>query len=175
MPARHRGGFATGRKLLRGVGAGDVEQAILHGRATHIGGDQGFRHQIADPLIACTPVIAASAATAMAEFKRKPAAENRQASQDRLLLRGQDAMAPVKRRAQRLLPRECGTANGGQRHDGVAKPLCQAAQPIEVDARGGQFDGQGNAIEPPADLYHNRHVGIGEDEAIQAGDGPLDK
>ena len=67
-------------------------------------------------------------------------------------------MAPVQRRLQRLLARHTSAASGQQR-----EPVAQAIDDfrrLQVPSLGcRQLDGEGNAVETPADLLHRYDVG----------------
>ena len=76
-------------------------------------------------------------------------------------------MTPLQRSTQRLMAgiqaqRGAGTAEQGQ---ALAKTITHAANTQQCDARGGQFDGQGNAIELRADINDQRYVFFGQSEA----------
>ena len=96
--------------------------------------------------------------------QRAAADEHREATIQHLLVRSEQVVAPGDRLAQGLL------ANGQ-----IAGPACQRSQPVlqpreqrlrreNVDTRGGELDGQGQAIEAVADLDDRVYVPIGDGE-----------
>ncbi|MNP60547.1 hypothetical protein D3C76_1556410 [compost metagenome] len=51
----------------------------------------------------------------------------------------------------------------------------QTLQAKVRDLRGRQFQGQRNAVQAPADIDHQRQLGVGQLKAVVVGHGPLDK
>ncbi len=81
--------------------------------------------------------------------------------------------APVDHRPQRPVPGQRGAAAAGQQPEPVVQtgrdlPRRQRAQPGR-----GEFDGQRQAVQPPADLHHGRHVLAGHREPGPHCGGPV--
>ena len=82
--------------------------------------------------------------------------EYRDATQDGLLGRRQQIVAPVQRRTQRLVPRQCKPAPLRQDGEHVVQPAGQRGNAEEFHAGCGKFDGERNAIQAPADFGDGR-------------------
>ncbi len=77
---------------------------------------------------------------------------------------------PVDHRAQGLLPGQQGAAAAGQQPETVVEPVGQLPRGEHPQAGRGEFDGERQAVQPPADLGAGRRVVV--DAETGAGGGP---
>ena len=88
------------------------------------------------------------------------AGEHRQPIEDQLLVCRQQVVRPGHCGAQTAMPVDR-SATSGQQAEPVIQPVQQLRQPERRHRRGGQFDGQGQTVQPSTDLVDDRHlVGI---------------
>ena len=77
---------------------------------------------------------------------------------------GQQVVAPVDQRAQRLLARQRGAAAAGQQPEAVVQPRGDLLRRKHLDARGRQLDRQRDAVQPVADLRDGGRIGVRQRE-----------
>src|ERR1017187_3976901 len=82
-------------------------------------------------------------------------------------------MAPVERGAQGALARRGGAVTRAKHGEAVAEAPGDLLRGERAGARRGQFDGQRNAIQGPADGGHSLAVVLGEDETGARRRGPV--
>lgn len=98
------------------------------------------------------------------------AREDREAPEEDLLVRGEQAIAPVDGGPQRLVARQCAAAAAGEEAEAVVEALLELADGEAADAGGGELDGEGDAVEAAADLQGGREVLLVH---LEAGEGRL--
>ena len=81
--------------------------------------------------------------------------------QQPLLLRVEERVAPADRRAERPLAQRQVAIAGGEEVQGVVEPLQQGRGLEDADARGGELQGERQAVEAAADLGDRRGVDLG--------------
>ena len=84
--------------------------------------------------------------------------EDGQATQQQALRLRQQLIAPVERRAQRPMPRDCSAAPAGQQREAIAQAGGHLLDPQHGRAGRGEFDGERYAVEVPADRGNRREV-----------------
>ncbi len=101
--------------------------------------------------------------------------EHGQAAEDRPLRLGQQVVAPVDRRPQRLVPGDGGPAAAGQQ----AEPVVEAGRDLldreRPDARGGELDGERDAVQATAELGDRARILVGQANDGLDRPGPLDE
>jgi hypothetical protein len=88
---------------------------------------------------------------------------------------GQQPVAPVERRPERLLARRGGAAAGREHAEAVLEPRRKVLYRQDAHAGGGQLEGQGDAVQPPAHLGHRRGVVERQGELRQRRRRPVDE
>ncbi len=108
-------------------------------------------------------------------FERKVARKNRKPPEQHSLWLGQQFVAPVDQRAQRLLPRERRAVAARQQPETVVQAGGNGLDADRAHARGGELDRQRDAIQPVADLRDVRGVVLGQVKRRLRGDRALDE
>ncbi len=103
------------------------------------------------------------------------AGENREPPQGHAGGGIEQVVAPVEQRAQGLMARQGGARAAGEQLQPVVEPLSEAAQPEDVDACGGEFDGERHAVERAADIAHHGRIGVVELVFAEGGGGAFDE
>src|SRR5688500_5297721 len=99
-------------------------------------------------------------------FNIEHTGEYRDSTQQSSLARREQTIAPIERSYQSALSFRAGSPPSEQ-IEAIVELLQQATDAERLDARGGEFDGQGKSIETPTDLGDRRRVGIAELERLQ--------
>ena len=106
--------------------------------------------------------------------RQRPAAgEDGQAPEEGPLRLGEQGVAPVHRRGQGLLPGERGAAPAGQQAEAVVQLTQEVPHRQDGRAGGGQLQGQGDPVQPAAQLGHRPRVLGAQREARPGGAGAL--
>jgi hypothetical protein len=108
-------------------------------------------------------------------LERETSSENCETVQNRALGFGEQLVAPVERRAERLVPRQRGAAAAGQETKPIIKACRELSQSKRVDPAGGEFDCECNAVEPAANIGNDRRVGVGQLKSVKHRGSPFDK
>jgi hypothetical protein len=152
-------------ELLRGI----LAQALEHGELRGLVRPDGPPQQalVDQRGGGGEDVHARLAAQALGRLEGPAADEDRQAPEQRALGRRKQVIAPGDGRAQRAVPRrEVVRAAGEQEH-----PLPQAGRQLpwceQLQAGRGQLEGEGEAVEPHADLRHGPGIAGGDREVRQ--------
>src|SRR5580700_6292303 len=77
-------------------------------------------------------------------------------------------IAPVERCTESLMPGQRRAASAPDQLEILVEQRCSASNSIDSDAGGGQFKGEGNAIQSAADLGDDRRIGIRKLQRIAA-------
>ena len=85
-------------------------------------------------------------------LERETAGEDPEPAKHRLFVGRQQSVAPLQRRAQRLVPAQHDAGAGGEDVEPFVQPRAQALHAQQWEACGRKLDGQRNAIQSPADL-----------------------
>ena len=93
------------------------------------------------------------------------ARKDSQAAQGDLLGGGEQVVAPVHRRRQRLVPGHSSADPSGEQPEALIQSPGQVLGAEDPDAGGGELEGQGDAVEAPADLGDGGGVGLARTEA----------
>src|SRR2546422_23644 len=81
----------------------------------------------------------------------KSPSENGEATEDSLLATIEERMAPIKRRTKRAVPRNAGATRADQKREEVTEPRGKLGNCCVSQPRGGQLDGERDAVDRPAD------------------------
>jgi hypothetical protein len=158
---QHQGtGFAVGRLLLPQKAVVFERCQVVH----HVerGGARSIRG-------------ARGGADRLGGLQRATPYEHCQAGEERLLARRQKGIAPVDGAPERLLASRQVTPPARQQPEPAAQARQQRLRRQELDARGGQFQGQGQAVQPATELGHGRRVGVRDLEVWSDRSGALDE
>ena len=98
------------------------------------------------------------APTASAAASVQPPAKTASRRSERPLRLGQQVVAPVERRPQRLLARQRRPAAAGQQPEAVVQPRGDLLDRQRPHPRRRQLERQRDAVQPPADRGHRRRV-----------------
>ena len=129
MASCERVELAAFRELLEGVGTHRIEQPVLCDRTAHFGRDERLRHQVREIVdhVRCDDVFAGY--HGRCGLQRERPGEDRQAAQDHALHGGEQFVAPVERRAQRLVARQRRALAAGQQTEAVVQACGQPFDP----------------------------------------------
>ena len=100
----------------------------------------------------------------LGRLQRPAAGEHRQPPQQRPLRLGEQVVAPVDQRPQRLLAGQRRAAAAGQQPEAVVQPRRDLLHRQRLHPRRRQLDRQRDAVQPLADLRHGRRVLLRECE-----------
>ena len=103
------------------------------------------------------------------------AGEDRKPAQHEALGVGQQPVAPVQRRLQRLLPRRRGALALPEQIEALVEQCRGLLQAVGLDPAGGEFDRQRHAVELAADPGDDRGIGIVERDLRAAGRGTFEE
>ena len=93
---------------------------------------------------------------------RECADEGRQSAQHEPLDLRKLGIAPVERGTEGAVPRQGRAAALHQQLEAIVEPGGQSCHAKRVDAACRYFYGEGNSVEPAADLRHERRLGVGK-------------
>ena len=110
-------------------------------------------------------VDAAVGGHALRALEPEAADEDAEPAKDGLLVGRQQAVAPVERGAQRLMAAQGQARAAGEDAKALVEAGAQAFDAEQRHACRGQLDGQGDAVEPPADVDDRRDVLLADREA----------
>ena len=156
MPAPDLVGFATRLEALERVGADRLEhrEARLAVRLFLLA-----EHVVVDSVD--RPARRPSAPqTASAAGSVQPPCEDGEAREERLLVGAEQVVAPVDRRAKRLLARRHVARAAGQQVKALLEPGEQRLRGEQLDPCGGKLDREREAVEADADLGNRRRVRV---------------
>ncbi len=105
----------------------------------------------------------------------EPTGEDGQTAEQRLFLGSEEVVAPGNRRAERVLAGRGIQAAAGQEAETIREPRQQRLGREDIDPSGGQLDGQGQAVQPPAGLGDGPGVGFVEGKLRPSCTRPLRK
>nr|BFE95926.1 hypothetical protein GCM10020185_64620 [Pseudomonas brassicacearum subsp. brassicacearum] len=161
-------------QLFQGIAAGGVQQAIAHLFIADLYIEQRFGDQLADrhQHLFGRDMLADDHRGGRGQVET--AHEHRQPPQAGLFAGREQREAPVQRGAQCLLAR-CGVGVVVKQGDAVLQLPVKLLQGETADLRGSQLDGQGNAVQPLADVDHQRHLAVAQFEVVTAGHRPFGK
>ena len=99
------------------------------------------------------------AAHLLGGVQRPRADEDREPAEERALVLGEQVVAPLEGGAQRAVPGGRVAGVGREHRHAVAQPVGELGRGEELRPRGGQLQGEGEAVEPSADLRDGLRVG----------------
>ena len=126
VPAAQPHDLAGRARPLVAVLPDRLQQPIPGDRSPGVGGldeDHGLVHELRQEVERLSGVELGSGADALDRLEREPACEHRQAAEQRLLRLREQVVAPVERRAQRLLARLRRPAASRQEAEPIVEPL----------------------------------------------------
>ena len=122
------------------------------------------------PVRSASPPQTASAAASV-----QPPCEDGEAREERLLVGAEQVVAPVDRRAERLLARGQVARAAGEEVEALLEPGEQRLRGEQLGARGGELDREREAVEADADLGDRGRVRVRHGEVGLDGAGALDE
>ena len=147
MPPRRLACLAGVRQLFLGIGSGGFQQAPAAARCVALQPKQGLGHQAGDA-VSGGPCRAAN--DRRRRVQREAPGEHRQPPQHDPFGVWQQVMAPVQRRAQRLVARQRRPATASQQGKAIVKTCQDMFDPQRNRPCGSKFDRQRHAVEPSA-------------------------
>lgn len=160
---------------LEQIGARRVEQTVAH----H-GADRSRRdHRLGDQAVDGIEQARAVDALVRHDFERgvdgEVTGEDGKPAQHEALGVGQEPVAPVQRRLQRLLPRRRGALALPEQIEAFVEQCGRLLQSVGLDPAGGELDRQRHAVELAADPGDDRGIGIVERDLRAAGHGTFEE
>ena len=153
-------------ELLDRVGAGRVEQPEPRFSAADIRDDQGFRHQIGQPVYRLGRWVCCIEGHRCGSLDSKAASKDAKRPEEPLLVLAQQVVAPIDDGPHGPMPRHrCATPRRQQRQ-AVVQAGRKGFNPQHLDAGGGELDGERQAIEPLANLDDRLGIRIGQREVF---------
>src|SRR5581483_10372271 len=98
----------------------------------------------------------------LCRLERATAAERRELREQLPRLRGEELVAPVERRLQRLLAEGQVTSAAREQLERALEPSCHRLRREELRARGRELEREREPVQPVADLGHGRRALLGE-------------
>src|SRR5262249_25010331 len=165
---------ALGELLLR-IGARRFKKAIGHRCAAKIRGHQRFRYQVGDAVGDVRRWDVVACCNCAGRFQREASGKYGEPAQHCALRFRQQVVAPVERRAERLVAWQRRAAASRQEAKPVVEARSEALYDEDIDAAGREFDRKRNSIKPAADVGDDGGVGVAQLEFVRDGGGPLDE
>ena len=116
-----------------------------------------------------------AAADGLGRGERAAAGEDGEAREERLLVGAEQVVAPVDRRAERLLAGGQVARAAGEEVEALLEPGEQRLGREQLRTRGGELDRERQAVEADADLGDRRRVRVRDREVGLHGPGALDE
>ena len=151
MAPQHRFGLAGCRELLECECTRGLEQAIAR-LGLAVRDHQRFVDQMPQQIEHEPLIDVFIADDLLRQFQSEAAGEHAEAAEHGLLVGGQQAVAPVECGAQRLVTPQLHARAAAQHVEHLVEPCVQAMHAEQRHARRGQFDGERNAVQSPADV-----------------------
>ncbi len=172
--SRDDGQLLGASELPAAIRLGRVEQTVAQCRTAGVDVHERLRDQLGDQ-VDRVGGLDVERADVDGRIERERAGEDRQAAQQPPLGGAEQVEAPVERRAERLVARYRRAAPvPHQLHAGV-EVRHDGLQAQRLDAAGGQFEGQGDAVELATQARHERCVVVPQFVASAARCRPLDE
>ena len=162
-------------QLLLGVLADALEQAVAGGAVLLLDDHEAAGHEMVQEVEDVEGIDAVAGRHRLCRLERPPAAEDGQPPQKHALVLGQQLVAPVDGGPQRLLAGHGRAVAAGEEAELVAETVEDLAGGEHVHARGGQLDGQRDAVEAPADVLDDSAVRVARVELPVPRAGPVDE
>ena len=116
-----------------------------------------------------------SGADSFGPLQRPAAGKHGESPEQRALYQVQQIVAPVDQRAQRLLARRCCSAALRQQPEAIVEPFGNRLHRQRAQPRGGELDGERDAVEAATDLDHRVRVPLAQGEGGLHRDRTLDE
>ena len=127
------------------------------GLATGVGGgDEGLVDQPAEHVEDLAGRHLVVGADRLGGGQLAAAGEHRQPGEQAAFVLEQQVVAPVHHRPQGLLAGQGGAGAPGEQPEAVVEPFGHGGQRQRAEAGGGELDGQGQAVQPAADVLDDR-------------------
>ena len=159
MMVARRGIVSVRRKLLGGVLADRLEQAVAHPLVASLDLDHRLLHQPGQRVQHVVPLERWKGAHLFDGSGVNGAGEDCQTVQEALLAIGQELIAPVDGGAESVLPRGAAAAAAREEPQAVFEARDDVEGRQRRHARRRKLDRKGHALETPADRQHRRRVG----------------
>ena len=169
MAARNEIALARSGELLQRIGARRFEQPVAHRVSLRLGEHQRLIDQRRQHVEDVEFVEILAAADRDGSLERESVHEDPQPPEERALALVEQVVAPIDQGAQRLLARKDVAAAAGEHPEALVEPFAQLFWAEHLHARSRQFDRQRNAVEPAADVRHDRRIFVGEGKRIAGG------
>src|SRR5438477_283076 len=143
-------GFFHLFELLYRVSAGGLEQAVAGNSRAGVGDDQRARHQLRQQVDDRELVDTLVGGDPRSRLDGEAAGEDRETAQHDALGFRKHVVAPVERRAQRLLTRQRGTRSAREQSEAITQTSIDLLDRQGAGARGSEFQRQRDTIEMDA-------------------------
>ena len=163
---------AFGEPLGR-VLADRLEQTVAHLGARRLGEDQRSVDERAEMREDVRGGELLSPACRLGRGERAAAGEDREPREQQPLGGLEQQIAPVDGGAQRLLMRQRGATRAAEQPEAVVEACRDLVRRQRGHARRGQLDGEGQPVEPRADLRDGGGIGVGHSKAGRGGGSAL--
>ena len=135
-----------------------LQQPVANHPVPLLGDHQRLVHKMGQEIEHVLDVNAVAATDLLSCLRDPASSKHRQPPQQHPFRLGQQFMAPVNRRLERLLPAQPGPSAIGQEAKAIVQPSGQLPDAQSRHASGGQFERQRDAIQPLTDLHHGGRV-----------------
>lgn len=160
---------------LEQIGARGIEQTVAHHRADRPRRDHRFGDEAVDGTEQLGTIGAFVRHDLECRVDGEVAYEDRQPPQHEALDVGQEPVAPVQCRLQRLLPRRRGALALPEQIETLVEQRGGLLEAVSFDTAGGELDRQSHAVELAADPRDDRGLGIVERDLRAAGRGTFEE
>ena len=175
MTSRRRVELAGLNELFERISPGRFEQPIAYCRVAEVRGHERFRDQVGNAIDDVPPCNLVIRRYRTSGLQREAAGENCQTTQHHALGLGQQLVAPVKRRSQRLMTRQCGPAAARQQGEAIVQPRGQTLDAECIDTGRCEFECQRDAVEAATNSGDHGDVARVRREPWRGRACPLDK
>ena len=153
-------------ELFQCVGSRRFQQTVAQRITVGLGQHQRFIDQRREHIEHVEFVKVIAGAEPGRALQSEPVDKDAETAKEPALPLIEQVVTPVDERAQCLLPRQSVAASAGQHPEPLVEPFAELARTERPHPRCRKFDGKGNAVEPPADVGHDRRVLVGERELL---------
>ena len=140
------------RSALLGVLAQGLQEPVARRRAEGLGDDERLVDQPGDEVEDLRGLDRPAGADGLGPFEREAAGEDGQAAEEGALGRGEQGVGPVDERPERLVAGQGRPAAAGEEAEAVVQARGDLLHAEHAHPRGGELEGEGDAVQTAADL-----------------------
>ena len=146
-------------EALVGILPDDLREAVARLRRIRLGEHERSVHEPSQEVQHVRFVDRPARADGLGRLEAEATGEDREAAKERLLVRGEQVVAPVHGRPERLVARHRDAAAARQETEAVIQAGRDLLHRQRPEASRGQFEGERDAIKAATDLGHRCGVG----------------